>query len=64
MSCTVGFARSEVQLARKKPPIVLTDVNPEVSKDESEVHPARKKYSIVVTDVNPEVSKDESEVHP
>ena len=41
----------------------MTDVNPEVSKDESEVSP-RKSPPMVVTDVNPEVSKDESEVHP
>ena len=26
----------------------MTDVNPEVSKDESEVHPARKEYPMVV----------------
>ena len=44
--------------------MVVTDVNPEVSKDESEVHPRRKEDPMVVTDVNPEVSKDESEVHP
>ena len=44
--------------------MVVTDVNPEVSKDESEVHPPRKANSMVVSDVNPEVSKDESEVHP
>ena len=44
--------------------MVLTDVNPEVSKDESEVQSRRKEYPMVVTDVNPEVSKDESEVHP
>ena len=43
--------------------MVLTDVNPEVSKDESEVHPPRKKDPMVVTDVNPEVSKDKSEEH-
>ena len=42
--------------------MVVTDVNPEVSRDESEVHPLRKSYPMVVTDVNPEVSKDESEV--
>ena len=42
----------------------VTDVNPEVSKDESEVHPRRKENSMVVTDVSPEVSKDESEEHP
>ncbi len=44
--------------------MVLTDVSPEVSKDESKVHPPRKLAPMVVTDVNPEVSKDESEVHP
>ena len=44
--------------------MVVTDVNPEVSKDESEVHPRRKSPPMVVTDVNPEVSKDESEEHP
>ena len=44
--------------------MVVTDVNPEVSKDESEVQLARNKPPIVLTDVNPEVSKDESEVHP
>ena len=44
--------------------MVVTDVNPEVSKDESEVHSPRKPVPIVVTDVNPEVPKDESEVHP
>ena len=42
--------------------MVVTDVNPEVSRDESEVHPARKASPIVVTDINPELSKDESEV--
>ena len=42
--------------------MVVTDVNPEVSRDESEVHPTRKAPPMVVTDVNPEVSKDESEV--
>ena len=44
--------------------MVVTDVNPEVSKDKSEVHPPRKPPPMVVTDVNPEVSMDESEVHP
>ena len=44
--------------------MAVTDVNPEVSKDESEVHPERKENPMAVTDVNPEVSKDESEVHP
>ena len=44
--------------------MVVTDVNPEVLKDESEVHPRRKVPPMVVSDVNPEVSKDESEVHP
>ena len=43
--------------------MVVTDVNPEVSRDESEVHPPRKRPPMVVTDVNPDVSKDESEVH-
>ena len=42
----------------------VTDVNPEVSKDDSEVHPSRKQDPMNVTDVNPEVSKDESEEHP
>ena len=64
MSSTVGFPkRIEVQWARKFCPMVVTDVNPEVSKDESEVHQPRKEDPMVVTDVNPEVSKDESEVH-
>ena len=44
--------------------MVVTDVNPEVSKDEREEHLSRKASPMVVTDVNPEVSKDESEVHP
>ena len=44
--------------------MVVTDANPEVSKDESEVHPRKNLCPMVVTDVNPEVSKDESEVHP
>ena len=44
--------------------MVVTDVNPVVSKDESEVHPTRKQLPMVVTDVNPEVSKDVSDVHP
>ena len=44
--------------------MAVTDVIPEVSKDESEVHLQRKEDPMVVTDVNPEVSKDESEVHP
>ena len=43
--------------------MVLSNVNPEVSKDESEVHPPRKRCPMVLTDVNPDVSKDESEVH-
>ena len=44
--------------------MVVTDVNPEVSKDESEVHSYRKAPLMVVTDFNPEVSKDKSEVQP
>ena len=59
---SVGFAGSEVHLKRKPSPIVVTDVNPEVSKDRSEVQAVRKPFPMVVTDVNPEVSKDESEV--
>ena len=42
--------------------MVVTDVNPEVSKDESKVHPRRKQSPMVLTDVNPDVSKDDSEV--
>ena len=42
--------------------MVVTDVNPEVSKDASEVHSPRKQPPMVVTDVNPEVSNDEIEV--
>ena len=33
---------SEVHVRRKECPMVVTDVNPEVSKDESEVQPRRK----------------------
>ena len=43
--------------------MVVTNFNPEVSKDVSEVPPSRKEDPMVVTDFNDEVSKDESEVH-
>ena len=63
-SCGAGGGATATWASRKLFLMVVTDVNPEVSKDESEVHPRRKSSRMVVTDVNPEVSKDESEVHP
>ena len=39
---------SEMHPSRKRTPMVVTDVNPEVSKDESEMHPSRKLFFFFV----------------